>query len=100
MISGDIYQIDSFGTLRIDNTQLIHSGIYHCLASNPAGKDTRKTIVVVQGYLFIVITLIILFINTYYLLINLLKKFIIIIDHFRTSKNTTNDIIRIHNRCG
>lgn len=49
IIPDDVVQIDPTGTLRIERTQLSHRGDYRCLASNPAGKDLRDTLVVVQG---------------------------------------------------
>uniref|UniRef100_A0A0M3IPD8 Immunoglobulin I-set domain protein n=1 Tax=Ascaris lumbricoides TaxID=6252 RepID=A0A0M3IPD8_ASCLU len=48
IIPDDVVQIDPTGTLRIERTQLSHRGDYRCLASNPAGKDLRDTLVVVQ----------------------------------------------------
>ncbi|VDM47645.1 unnamed protein product [Toxocara canis] len=48
IIPDDIVEIDPSGTLRIEKTQLAHRGEYRCLAANPAGKDLRNTLVVVQ----------------------------------------------------
>uniref|UniRef100_A0A0R3RPN4 Hemicentin-1-like n=1 Tax=Elaeophora elaphi TaxID=1147741 RepID=A0A0R3RPN4_9BILA len=48
IIPDDIVHTDSAGTLRIEKVQRSHHGIYRCMATNPAGRDERNTLVIVQ----------------------------------------------------
>ncbi|CAG9531886.1 unnamed protein product [Cercopithifilaria johnstoni] len=48
VIPDDIIQTDSAGTILIEKAQPSHRGIYRCLATNPAGRDERDTLVIVQ----------------------------------------------------
>ncbi|KAM3729106.1 Hemicentin-1 [Dirofilaria immitis] len=48
IILDDIIRIDSAGTIRIEKAQSSHRGIYRCIATNPAGRDERNTLVIVQ----------------------------------------------------
>ncbi|VBB32471.1 unnamed protein product, partial [Acanthocheilonema viteae] len=48
IIPDDIIHIDSAGTIRIEKAQSSHRGIFRCIATNPAGRDERNTLVIVQ----------------------------------------------------
>uniref|UniRef100_A0A0M3KE33 Ig-like domain-containing protein n=1 Tax=Anisakis simplex TaxID=6269 RepID=A0A0M3KE33_ANISI len=48
IISDEVMGIDASGTLHIDVAQSFHQGEYQCVASNPAGKDQRRTVISVQ----------------------------------------------------
>ncbi|VDK40722.1 unnamed protein product [Gongylonema pulchrum] len=48
IIADDVVHIDGAGTIRIERAQLPHRGNYRCIATNPAGRDDRNTLVIVQ----------------------------------------------------